>query len=109
MTDRYVDEIALDRALRADRAVWASLTPYEREEALVRVRERRLAEQAENEEWVKIARVAGRSIQGSSGFLPHPRTHPDWLVAVTQAAGYAGPDEMLTAGRRVARARQGVV
>jgi hypothetical protein len=104
VADTYVDEIAISRALRADRAVWANLTPHEREEALVRVRERRLAELVENAEWSRIVRLhAGHNKGGGAGTYPH--RYPEWLVEVTKAAGYGDPDSLLTKARNVARAR----
>lgn len=99
--DTYVDEIAVSRALRADREVWANLTRYEREEALVRVRERRLAEQAENAEWSHILRTHAHA----GGALPFSYEHPEWLVEVARAAGYRHVESMLAAGWRVARQR----
>lgn len=39
MYDPYVDQVAVSRALQGDRNVWASMTHYERREALLRYQE----------------------------------------------------------------------
>lgn len=99
----FIDEVAVARALQGDRAVWAQLTKPERDTAMVRARERRLAEMAENAEWSAVKKVAGPIAcwAGPPSILPHAKV-PLWLRDVMDAAGYKNCETFMAAARRAA-------
>jgi hypothetical protein len=82
--DTDVDDIAVDRALRGDRAVWEGLTHYERRMVLLKVAARRELELHENaEEKAMVRRVVGYATTFKG---VHDRT-PAWLRDLADQLG----------------------
>jgi hypothetical protein len=109
VVDTFIDEVAVTRALQGDPEVWASLTPVERQEAVLRAAQKRRAEQAENAEWTPLVRMVGRKAKqykGEPRFLPHPTRSPQWLVDVAAAAGYTDTKSLMRQARRLEKARE---
>jgi hypothetical protein len=107
MEEDFVDEVAVRRALQGDALVWASLTRLERDEVVLRAAQKRRAEQAENAEWTSVKRASGWTAQykGEPSLFPHPTRHPQWLVDVVTAAGYADVDSLLKRAGRIEKKR----
>lgn len=86
--DTDVDEIAVDRALQGDRAVWEALTHYERREVMLAVHARRELERAENV--VDRSGWTGSRWSRQRGWLyvaPNPR-NADWVQNLAEMIGW---------------------
>ena len=86
--DTDVDEVAVDRALQGDRAVWLSLTHYERREVMIRIHTRLEQERAENRE--DLAGFPGDRWSRKKGWpyiAPHERT-PEWAELLAESFGW---------------------
>jgi hypothetical protein len=95
-----VDEVAVERALEGDRAVWEGLTHFERREVMLRIHERRALEEVENE--ADDAQL--RAHRGSANYKrPHDRM-PVWLEVLADKLGVE-PKKLIGAARDYAQAR----
>ena len=90
--DTDVDEVAVARALQGDRAVWESLTHYERREVMIQIHDRRELERQENAEDRGSYDPTVWSRAGGWPYVAPIEVIPDWLAKVAEAIGW-------TAGR----------
>lgn len=97
--DPYVDQVAVDRALLGDAAVWESLTHYERRDVMLAVHERWTSERAENVRWKQV--WGGK--RGTNFWTDLHPPRPEWVAALADGWGLTS-GRLLTEARRYAEA-----
>ena len=86
--DTDIDEIAVARALQGDRAVWESLTHYERREVMIQIYDRRELEAESNEaDFSAFDPKTWSKRKGWQYVAPIERV-PDWLTKIADAIGW---------------------